>query len=184
MEVAKESYDEELLVDVHTMEHSMEGPNSTLRDERFVDELRKELDGGILNRKNEYLVKKIRFYLQLPKLSNIEIDILKTLRERISKHSEWEEDKENAMPGLKKKGRKPSKRKYPTEFGRELMQKPRPRRANVEYVSKSKRPRKTTKFVQEAILDEQENETLLNQFPKGDEPNNNKVKVAEEGSND
>ena len=85
MEVAKESYDEELLVDVHTMEHSMEGPNSTLRDERFVDELRKELDGGILNRKNEYLVKKIRFYLQLPKLSNIEINILKTLRERISK---------------------------------------------------------------------------------------------------
>ena len=58
----------------------------------WIDDLRKDYEDGKLNKHNP-LEKKIIFYLGLPKLELVEVNILKNLVDMKEKHNEWQAEK-------------------------------------------------------------------------------------------
>ena len=77
-------------------------------DDDWLEALRSKFDeDGFPG--NSSLHKKLKFYLEIPKLTDAEKNIVKQLKERIKAHSVWEMEKQKIFPPKKKPERKRKK---------------------------------------------------------------------------
>jgi hypothetical protein len=67
------------------------------QDTLWLEELQRQFQNGDLTPTNEFH-KQIIFYLQLPQLSQVEMEILKKLADRLGMYSEWQREKNETFP--------------------------------------------------------------------------------------